>query len=127
MSDAANHFEGLYRANPDPWNYQSSPYEAEKYAATLNALTRPHYGTIIEPGCSIGVLSIRLAQRCNQLVAMDFSPLAIAQAEQRLRPFAGATATVGRVPQDWPKARFDLFIMSELIYYLTAPDRKSVV
>ena len=112
----------MYRANPDPWNYQSSPYEAQKYAATLNALTRASYNTIIEPGCSIGVLSIQLAKRCNKLVAMDFSPLAIAQAQERLKPFAGATATVAKLPQDWPEGHYDLFVLSELIYYLAAPD-----
>jgi 2-polyprenyl-3-methyl-5-hydroxy-6-metoxy-1,4-benzoquinol methylase len=122
MAAPIAHFDNLYRANPDPWDYQSSPYEAQKYTSTLAALTRPHYGTIIEPGCSIGVLSARLAKRCDRFFALDFSTRAVDQAKKRLRPFAHATATVAQLPQDWPLGQYDLIILSELIYYLTTPE-----
>ena len=122
MSDAITHFDALYRANPDPWDYQSSTYEARKYAATLAALTQPHYRTIIEPGCSIGVLSAGLAARCDRLVALDFSPVAVRQAKRRLAGFAGSTANIAKLPQDWPEGRYDLIMFSELIYYLAAPE-----
>ncbi|RZK45442.1 MAG: methyltransferase, partial [Hymenobacter sp.] len=35
------YFDDVYRANEDPWQFASSPYEREKYAATLAALARP--------------------------------------------------------------------------------------
>ena len=34
----AESFERLYAASSDPWDYDSSPYEREKYTATLAAL-----------------------------------------------------------------------------------------
>ena len=39
--DRARLFRGLYTADPDPWRFASSPYEAEKYAATLAACRLP--------------------------------------------------------------------------------------
>lgn len=50
MNDVAAHFDRLSRANPDPWNYQTSPDEAQKYAAALGAPTLTCYATGIEIG-----------------------------------------------------------------------------
>eukprot|EP01037_Dinobryon_pediforme_P001478 gene1476-1499_t len=61
------HFEKLYAANPDPWNFNTSEYEAAKYAATLEALPRPRFHHGLEVGCSFGVLSRALAQRVPAL------------------------------------------------------------
>lgn len=122
MTDAAAHFDSLYRASPDPWNYRTSAYEARKYAATLGALTRPHYGTGIEIGCSIGVLSAQLAARCSRFIAVDFSAQAVTQAAERLLPVRGATAICATIPSGWPRGAYDLIMLSELIYYLPAAD-----
>lgn len=122
MTDEADHFDRLYRANPDPWNYRTSAYEQRKYDATLAALTRRHYGNVLEAGCSIGVLSARLARRCNRLLALDFSDLAVAQASEALAPFPHAQAHRATLPDDWPEGGYDLIMLSEFIYYLT-PDQ----
>ena len=34
------YFDHVYQANRDPWNFETSPYERAKYAATLAALPR---------------------------------------------------------------------------------------
>ncbi|MDT8855732.1 SAM-dependent methyltransferase [Paracoccaceae bacterium Fryx2] len=122
MPNAAIHFDSLYRANPDPWDYQTSAYEARKYDATLGALTRPRYPSALEAGCSIGVLSARLAARCDRLVAVDFSARAVARAADRLAPFSGAAAMRATLPQDWPVGSYDLIMLSEMIYYLSSQD-----
>ena len=31
------YFDALYATNPDPWNFETSPYERAKYALTLLA------------------------------------------------------------------------------------------
>ncbi|MFC7609312.1 SAM-dependent methyltransferase [Teichococcus aestuarii] len=62
----AAYFEALYAADPDPWRFRDSAYEAGKYAATLAALERPRYGRVLEVGCSIGVLTKQLAGRCDR-------------------------------------------------------------
>ena len=122
MTDQAAHFEHLYRTNDDPWSYQTSPYEAAKYAATLAALMRPRYADALEAGCSIGVLSALLAPRCDRLLSLDLSALAVARAAERLAPHPGARAQRALLPGDWPEGRYDLILLSEMIYYLTTPD-----
>src|SRR6478609_8966907 len=58
-----DYFERVYREADDPWRFASSPYEAAKYAATLAAVPRARYRNAFEIGCSIGVLTERLAGR----------------------------------------------------------------
>ena len=111
-------FETLYRKNPDPWDYQTSPYERAKYLATLRLVPRRFYGRALELGCSIGVLSQMLATRCQSLVAVDASPTAVGKARERRIP--NARFVVGVMPRDIPKQRFDLIVASEFIYYLNA-------
>ena len=66
---APQYFERLYAESADPWDFEASPYETAKYAATLAALPRPRYANALELGCSIGVLTRQLAPRCERLLA----------------------------------------------------------
>ncbi len=115
------YFEALYAADPDPWKFASSDYEKRKYALTLAALPRAQYDAALEVGCSIGVLTRALAVRCDRLVAIDAAETALRQARERNtdRPTIGFARMV--VPGDWPEGRFDLILLSEVVYYLTLP------
>ena len=79
------YFADVYAANDDPWNFETSDYEAEKYAATLNALPRENYANAFEIGCSIGVLTEKLAAKCARLSAVDVSEKALEKAKARCR------------------------------------------
>ena len=110
-------FEALYRGSPDPWGMETSAYEAAKYDATLAALPRARYERGLEVGCSIGVLSMRLAARCDRLTALDVSKTALARA--RARPGAERIEWVrAEVPAGWPEAPRDLIVLSEVLYFL---------
>jgi trans-aconitate methyltransferase len=113
------HFESLYRASPDPWNYTASPYEQQKYAATLAALLQPHYASAIEVGCSIGVLSAQLAARCDRFLGLDLSPTALQLARQRLASCRNVALRQVEVPRQWPRRKADLIVLSEVLYYLS--------
>jgi SAM-dependent methyltransferase len=116
----AAYFEALYAQNPDPWGFESSPYEAAKYAATLAALGRPNFGAALEVGCSIGVLTEKLAARCGHLLAVDISPTALAKARARCAGLAHVSFLERAIPQGWPAGRFDLILFSEILYFLSA-------
>jgi len=122
MSEYLAHFNVRYQGNSDPWVYQTSACERQKDDATLAALTRSHYTCAIEAGCSIGVLSARLAPRCDRLFALDLSARAVGIARDRLRPYPGVAVLQALSPDDWVKGDYDLFLMSEIIYYLSRPD-----
>lgn len=115
---AVQRFERLYRESEDPWDYHTSGYEQAKYAATLAALPRPRHGLCLEVGCSIGVFSALLAQRCEHLVAIDFSPSALQLARQNLRAVRNVDLLRASFPEDTPPGAWDLIVCSELLYYL---------
>ena len=116
------HFEALYRSNPDPWNFTTSSYEQQKYAATLSALGTRRFQMALEVGCSIGVLTERLAGRCDQLVGVDFAPSAVAAARARCAPYPNIRIEQMQVPQQWPVGQFDLILFSEVLYFLSEND-----
>ncbi len=119
--DAA-YFERLYRDAADPWAFETSPYEGAKYAATLRALPRARYRRAFEVGCANGALTERLAERCDALMAVDVADAALARAAARCGVFPGVEVTRMAVPDEWPGERFDLVLVSEVGYYLSALD-----
>ena len=112
------YFEALYAADPDPWRFATSAYEAEKYAATLAALPPRRFADALEVGCSIGVLTAQLARRCDRLLALDVAEAALARARAAC---PGVRFERRRIPQAWPPGRFDLIVLSEVLYYLDLP------
>ena len=118
----ASYFEALYVATPDPWDFAGSDYERGKYAATLAALPRPRYGRALEVGCSIGVLTALLAPRCDRLLSLDVAEGALAAARGRCGGLPGVEFRCMAVPGEWPEGRFDLIMLSEVVYYLDRAD-----
>ena len=76
----------------------------------------------LEVGCSIGVLTERLAGRCDQVVGVDFVAAAVASARARCAPYPGLSIEQMQVPQQWPEGRFDLILFSEVLYFLNESD-----
>ncbi len=116
------YFDHVYQANRDPWNFESSPYERAKYAATLAALPRPHYAEAFEIGCSLGVLTAQLAPCCDYLLAVDVSEAALAQARARCAGLPQVDIRLLRVPEEFPAQQFDLILLSEVGYYWSPAD-----
>jgi SAM-dependent methyltransferase len=114
-------FERHYEASADPWGYRTSVYEHAKYDATLAALPPRPLGRVLEVGCSIGVFTRLLAERCEQLVAIDFSARAIALAREQLCDVADVELAQASFPEQAPAGEWDLVVCSEVLYYLDAP------
>lgn len=116
------YFEDVYAADDDPWDFETSEYEAEKYAATLQALPRENYKNAFEIGCSIGVLTEMLAERCEKLLAVDVSEKALVQARERCRKLPQVRFQKMNAAQEFPQEKFDLILISEVGYYLASDD-----
>jgi SAM-dependent methyltransferase len=117
------YFDQLYAAADDPWALATRWYERRKYAVTMALLPDRRYRHAFEPGCSIGMLTELLAQRCDHVTAVDIADAALAAADARLR--AGGCrdrVTLARSSLDtpWPPMCFDLVVLSEVAYYLDA-------
>ena len=125
MSDQScppDYFDRIYENDPDPWGYASSAYERAKYAATLEALPRRRFRRGLEIGCSIGVMTVQLAARCDALCAVDVSRAALDCARRSCRDKPNVTFELMPVPSCWPTGTFDLVVLSEVLYYLSRDD-----
>lgn len=120
MSDIA-YFNALYEKD-DPFQYRTRWYEQRKRALTLASLPRERFARGWELGCSNGVLTAALAERCDQLLATDLSEGAVLAARAMTRRHAHVCIEQGRHPQDWPAGRFDLIVLGEMGYYLSPED-----
>ena len=127
MTVSASYFDGMYAVSPDPWGFTSRWYEARKYAITMAMLPRQHYRDAFEPGCSIGVLSALLAPRCGRLLCCDIAPAAVKAAAERTAAHRGVRVQQRALPRDWPEGRFDLIVLSEILYYFAGPDLDQVL
>ena len=118
----AGYFRRLYAADPDPWGFATSAYERAKYAATLAALPRQRYRAGFEIGCSIGVLTRKLAARCERLLAVDLLAEVVARARARCAGLPQVAFERMAVPDRLPGERLDLIVLSEVGYYLGSTD-----
>jgi trans-aconitate methyltransferase len=112
--------DALYRDDPDPWNFATSAYEHGKYRQTIACLPRPHYRSAIEVGCSIAVLGRMIATRCDRYLGIDASRRALAHAARQAPPNMRFRACW--IPGEFPAGRFDLVVLSEILYFLAPQD-----
>ena len=119
-----SYFDNLYSADPDPWKFETSEYEANKYAATIAALPKQRYRSAFEIGCSIGVLTQKLASRCDSLLSVDVSEQALETAIERCQNIPQVRFQIMSVPERYPKQMFDLTLVSEVGYYWCWEDLK---
>jgi SAM-dependent methyltransferase len=117
-----SYFAQIYRADPDPWHFETSLYEREKYLASLAALPFERYRRAFEIGGSIGVLTRMLAERCDRLLSIDVSSVAQGRAQMRCADQPQVEFQIMQFPQETPDQTFDLIVLSEVGYYLSARD-----
>jgi alkylation response protein AidB-like acyl-CoA dehydrogenase/SAM-dependent methyltransferase len=117
-----SYFSRIYQRRKDPWGFETSEYESEKYNLTLQALPRQKYASGLEVGCSIGVLTACLAPRCQRLLSLDVAELALEQARLRCAHLPQVRFEQMHFPQQAPDDDFDLILISEVAYYWQQAD-----
>ncbi|GBQ15028.1 class I SAM-dependent methyltransferase [Komagataeibacter rhaeticus] len=118
-------FERLHIRHANPWGVGTSAYERRKYRQTLALLAGRHFMNALELGCSIGVMTARLARQCDRLLAVDVSRIALRRARLRCTGREGVSFYRGHLPGGFPAlpARgCDLIVISELLYFLSPAD-----
>jgi SAM-dependent methyltransferase len=112
-----SYFDELYQRERDPWSFETSPYEDEKYRATVEAAASPRAARCLEVGCSIGVLTRRLAAVTTCVLATDVSATALRVAEQRCADLTNVRFRRVSTPGQNFQGRFDLIVLSEVVYF----------
>lgn len=124
---SAEFFEQMYRENADPWQFATSKYELFRYQTILAQLRGRRYVRAFEPGCSIGVLTVGLAQLCDQVEAADISEGAVTKARQRCSGLGNVSITRCSLTEQIPNGPFDLVVFSEIGYYFDRFTLKQIV
>jgi SAM-dependent methyltransferase len=107
----------MFAENPDPWNFETSEYEQAKYSHTLSELPLPRFRRALEIGCANGALTVKLARRCDRLVAIDVVESALERGRGRLVGQSHVEFHNMRTPEETPDGTFDLVLISEVACY----------
>ncbi|MDO9384527.1 MAG: SAM-dependent methyltransferase [Hyphomicrobiaceae bacterium] len=118
-----DYFEGMFRSTPDPWGFETKPYEQAKYDHTISALGGRRYASGLEVGCANGVLTQRLTAYCETLLAIDASTTALSLAAKRCAELTNVRFSEITYPKGTlGSIAFDLIVLSEVVYYWSDDD-----
>jgi predicted TPR repeat methyltransferase len=79
-------FDREYAARPDPWDYDTEEGSVRlvRAAQLLDTLTNGRlFSNALEIGCAEGAFTQLLVERCETILAVDFSQIALKRASQR--------------------------------------------
>ncbi len=82
-------YDRLYAGKSDPWAYDHDPSEVSRHRLAVEMLDRVIaerglFARGFEIGCSEGIFTKLLAQRCISLLAVDFSRVAVERARNQV-------------------------------------------
>jgi GT2 family glycosyltransferase len=109
----------------DPWHYTTNDLEILRHRREAEMLDGVRginrFGCALEIGCAEGVFTEILANRCDSLLATDFSEVALARARQRRQwdehvAFAQMDLRSDSFPGD-----FDLIVAIHVLEYIKTP------
>jgi trans-aconitate methyltransferase len=118
----SNFFDETFRQSSDPWQYTSGSYETSKFRTTIRCLPKVQFKNAFEIGCAIGVLSQKLAKKCDRLLSVDFSEVGLEEARKRCADIPQVRFEQMQIPQQFPTEKFDLILFSEVGYYWIMAD-----
>ncbi len=123
----AGYFDAMYQTAADPWGFEDRWYERRKYAISLAMLPAARYRRAFEPACSVGVLTQMLARRCDELLACDVAEAAVRAAARRTWELSHVLLEQRDISRQWPPGRFDLIVLSEILYYFGDHDLEQIL
>lgn len=99
----------------------TSWYEQRQLAVALACLAQPSNRLAWDAAAGSGHLARRLAERCDGVLATDASGVAVASWDDLPDGLIAQVSALPAVPVAATAA--DLVVLSEVLYYLDAPDR----
>ncbi len=122
QSTPSSIFDETFRENSDPWGYTTNFNEISKFRATIRALPKVQFKNAFEIACAIGVLTEKLAPKCDRLLSVDYSEVGLVEARKRCRDLPQVRFERMQIPQQFPTEKFDLILFSEVGFFLTMAD-----
>ncbi|MCU1243631.1 MAG: hypothetical protein JWO71_4357 [Candidatus Acidoferrum typicum] len=121
--DNAQSLNLLYQERKDPWGLDSPHfrYQQSKYSRMLSLLPSRRYKRALDLGCGLGTLTRRLRSHADEVVGIDVSDVAVAQAtretteQSNLQFQQGDALNLSRELDNG----FDLVVIADTLYYLS--------
>lgn len=114
-SDDHDELERMYKTLNDPWNFETSVYELNRFDLLLREVGKYPHDRVLEVGCGEGLFTSRLAMIARHVVAIDVSPTAVDRARRRC---PDPTYVVASLDEFATGEKFDLVICAETLYYI---------
>ncbi len=116
-------FEDKFAASDDPWETFTSRDEAVKREAILHAMGPGPWGRVLELAAGNGSNSAAIAPRALRLDATEATAAGTKLVARAIRDWPiRARALRLTLPARLPRARYDIVVLAELLYYLTPRD-----
>ncbi len=118
-------FDRIYREKFDPWSYTRDTGELQRHrlaAQMLDGLAlNRRFDSAVEIGCSEGIFTELLAVRSAELLAVDFSPVALQRARQRREWGADVSFRHYDLRRDPPPGSFELVVVMDVLTSFRRP------
>lgn len=115
-------FDEKFRDDGDPWSTFTDADEAAKRRAILHAMGAGPWGRVLELGAGNGSNSAAIAPRALRLDATEATATGTALVADAIAGTTRARALRLAVPAPLPRARYDIVVVAELLYYLSPRD-----
>jgi len=103
------------------WNF-AAPSEQERYERVLAAVAKHRgpgsWGEVLEVGCSEGLFTKELADRCAAVTACDVSPVALGRAAERLAAYPNVQVRESNLLRDSIPGMFDIVLAMGVLEYI---------
>jgi SAM-dependent methyltransferase len=115
-------FAAKFDGNEDPWSTYTDRDEALKRRAILHAMGPGPWGRVLEVAAGNGSNSAAIAPRALRLDATEATSSGVALVAKSISGRSRARAIALTVPARLPRSRYDIVVVAEVLYYLTARD-----
>ncbi len=120
-------FEKLFQRQTDPWNFQNSAWEKNRFNRVVELVKMIRPKNLLEIGCAEGDLTKELSSFCPNITAVEISPTAIAKAKQKSTTARFINADIAQLNHFFDQNEFDLTVATEILYYLTQAEIKKIL
>jgi SAM-dependent methyltransferase len=112
-------YAACFTAHTDPWGYEVTPFNLERFEAAIELLDGARRGERFERaweiGCAEGAMTLRLAPICERLSAVDFIPLALERARARCQEFSNISFARWDLQADPAPDTFYLIVITDVL------------
>ena len=117
--------DGEFNRGEDPWRYSELPCHKDRVRhelAMLDSVRRAaRFRLVLEVGCAEGLFTEQLVERCDSLLAVDISPVALGRARQRRQWDHRVSFAEWDLRADSLPDRYDLIVIIHALEYVRNP------